>query len=134
MLLYFETGKHILKQNCACFACKCSLLLAYFRCFVSVYLHVSATLQGQISLRNSSRPTTKTTGWEVLVCMVLYSVRSWYISQEKQVHYEQVQLVRCLPPPNSTLTHTLLDPPAAITIAFQSLSPIKLNPFPENGH
>ena len=33
-------------------------------------------------------PTTKATGYEILLYVLLYSARSWYISQEKQVGYE----------------------------------------------
>ena len=73
---------------------------AYYRlgfpCFVGMYLHLSVALQGQISLHKDGRPTTKTTKCEIFLCVVLYSARSWQISQEKQVGDELVLLLRPL--------------------------------------
>ena len=53
-----------------------------FPCFGGVYLCACVILQGQISLHNANRPTTKTTGCEILLYVVLYSTRSWYISRK----------------------------------------------------
>ena len=57
----------------------CTLI---FPCFGGVYLWASVILQGQISLHNASQPTTKATGCEILLYVVLYSTRSWYISRK----------------------------------------------------
>ena len=45
-------------------------------------------------LCNSSRPTMMATGCQILLCVVLYSARSWYISQEKWVGSEFACFVR----------------------------------------
>ena len=45
---------------------------------------------GTYLFRDASGPTTKETGCEILLYFVLYSARSWCISQEKQVGYELV--------------------------------------------
>ena len=42
----------------------------------------------------ASRPTTKVTGYEILLYVLLYSARSWYINQEKLVGYELLYLLR----------------------------------------
>ena len=53
-----------------------------FLCFASMYNCESVILQGWISLFNVSRSTMKATGYVILLYVVLYSARSWYISQE----------------------------------------------------
>ena len=54
----------------------------------SVYLCTKVILHGYISLDNSSWPTTRATGKEILLHVVLYLARSWFISQEKWVDSE----------------------------------------------
>ena len=61
-----------------------------FLCFVGVYFSASVILQGEITLRNANRPTANAAGYEILSYVVLYSARSWYISQEKQVVCELI--------------------------------------------
>ena len=46
-----------------------------------------------MSLRNTSRPTPKATGCEILLYMVFYSATNQYISQAKQVGHELIQLL-----------------------------------------
>ena len=36
----------------------------------------------------ATRPTTKATGYDILFYILIYSARSWFINQEKQVGYE----------------------------------------------
>ena len=65
-----------------------------FPCFVGVYLRTSVILHGSLSLRNPSQPTTTTTGFEILLHVVLYLATSWYISQEKWFGFEFACFVR----------------------------------------
>ena len=53
-------------------------------------MQLTADLFFGVSLSNASWPTTKAIGCKILFYMVLYSVGSRYISQEKQVGYELV--------------------------------------------
>ena len=65
----------------ACFACKCSLPQAAG--FFSILFQLVPPCEC-----NASQPTIKATGCEVYLCVVLYLVKNFYISHEKQVHYE----------------------------------------------
>ena len=78
-----------MKQNYTCSTSKCSLPQTFLLGYVSMYFRASVILQRQISLRNLSRSTTKTTKCEILFYMVLYSTRSftlarnnWYIASK----------------------------------------------------
>ena len=54
-------------------------------CFSMLCLNIplhKCNIAWSISLRNSGQPTTMTTGCEILLGVVLYLARSWYISQE----------------------------------------------------
>ena len=59
-----------------------------FPCLIDVYLHAIVILQGYLFLRNASQPTTKATGCEILLYVILYSAMSRIISQKKQVGFE----------------------------------------------
>ena len=59
-------------------------------CFAIMCIRASV----EMSLSNASQPNTKVTGCEILLYVVLYSAKSWYISQKKQLGYELVQLFR----------------------------------------
>ena len=59
-----------------------------FPCIINVYLHAIVILQGYLFLHNASQPTTKATGWEIFLYVILYSVMSRIISQKKQVGFE----------------------------------------------
>ena len=61
-----------------------------FPCSAGVYLRASVIFRGYISLRNASRLTSKATGCEILLYVVLYSAMSWCISQGKQVGHELI--------------------------------------------
>ena len=54
-----------------------------FPCLIDVYLHAIVILQGYLLLRNASQPTTKATGCEILLYVILYSAMSRIISQKK---------------------------------------------------
>ena len=54
-------------------------------CLIDVYLHAIVILQGYLLLRNASQPTTKATGREILLYVILYSAMSRIMSQKKQV-------------------------------------------------
>ena len=66
----FETEKHIEAKLCLL------LQTAYckfaFLSFVDVYLYGRVILQGYISLHNNSPSTTKTTGCEIVIYVVLH--------------------------------------------------------------
>ena len=57
-------------------------------CLIDVYLHAIVILQGYLFLRNASQSTTKATGCEVLLYVILYSATSRIISYKKQVGFE----------------------------------------------
>ena len=63
-----------MKQNYACSACKGSLLQTCYSVLCQfVHLCACVILQGQIYIRKASQPTTKTTGCEILLYIVLYT-------------------------------------------------------------
>ena len=62
--------------------------LTEFPCLIDVYLNAIVILQGYLFFRNASQPTTKATGCEILLYVILYSAMSRIISQKKQVGFE----------------------------------------------
>ena len=59
-----------------------------FSFLIDVYLHAIVILQGYLFLRNASQPTTKATGCQILLYVILYSAMGRIISQKKQVGFE----------------------------------------------
>ena len=59
-----------------------------FSFLIDVYLHAIVILQGYLFLRNASQPTTKVTGCEISLHVILHSAMNRIISQKKQVGFE----------------------------------------------
>ena len=59
-----------------------------FSFLIDVYLHAIVILQGYLFLRNASQPTTKVTGCEIFLHVILHSAMNRIISQKKQVGFE----------------------------------------------
>ena len=59
-----------------------------FSFLIDVYLHAIVILQGYLFLRNASQPTTKATGCEILLYVILNSAMSRIMSQKKQVGFQ----------------------------------------------
>ena len=54
-----------------------------FPCLINVYLHAIVIFQGYLSLRNASQATTKATGCEILLYVILNSAMSRIMNQKK---------------------------------------------------
>ena len=62
--------------------------------FVSTCIHTKVILHGQIPIHNSSQPSAMVNGCKILLHVVLYSTRGWYINQVKWIDSEFACFVR----------------------------------------
>ena len=60
----------------------------WFPCFLDIDLQAYSTLHGLFSFGKTSGPMAKVSGSEILLQVVYYEVRSWYISHANQVGWD----------------------------------------------
>ena len=86
MPLYFETEKTYRSKTMLVPPVSAAYYKLVFPCFVGVYLCANVILQRWVSLPNASGPNMKATECKIILSLILYSARSWYIiSQENRL-------------------------------------------------
>ena len=91
-LLFLPLIFRLLLKVEICSACRCNYSQTWLtlRALVGVHLRIYIALHGYVSLGNTSGPTSKAAGSEILLLEVLCKIRSRCISCENRVGHEQI--------------------------------------------